>query len=265
MENGKKNSTMIVGIIVLIIAVAAVVIMAIMMKNVISEKELAEQEVSELKADKEILENGISDLQTKIEDLANENNENNDKREINDVTEKQQLTRDELVEIENFLNNHEVNGFISYNIYNKVSEIDLNGVFYNYGSEEEKNRQEISDYLYTLGQNELMTDLGKVTTTKAQEIYKKYTGYDITKDELKNRITNWTYLEKYDAFYHQHGDTNYNIVACKSGYKSSDGKYYITLNYQDDMYEDQKKYDSTNLTLKKKGNVYLFISNVVND
>jgi len=69
-------------------------------------------------------------------------------------------------------------------------------------------------------------------------------------------LENFTYLEEYDAYYYYHGDTNYRMeITFSSGEREGD---IIRLFYDDVFFVDGEKM----LTLREKGDSYLFVSNV---
>ena len=94
------------------------------------------------------------------------------------------------------------------------------------------------------------TDIRKVTTAQAEQRFLEKTGEPLT--NLKSRLS-WVYLEKYDAYYTEGGDTGMVNVVALSGVKNHDGTYVVNINAGDT--------DET-VTLKKSGGNYLFVSNI---
>ena len=201
-------------------------------------------------SDKKIEENETNDLN--IEEGTSENtnqNEYNAHKTIYPL----ELTNGELKEIEEYLNQKENNGFVSpYNNYTKPNEINLNTIFYDAflleGGNNSLSEDELNAYKATGKYGD--TDIRKVTTEEAKKRFFEKTGETLT--NISSRL-NWVYLKQYDAYYTEGGDTGMVDVKCKSGLKNEDGTYEIKIN--------AGNVDET-IKLKKKGNTYLFISNV---
>ena len=174
-----------------------------------------------------------------------------------------ELTADELKDLEKYLNKLEYNGFVSCNLYKNIDEIDIGMVFYNVNKEISQN--EINDYLNGRVQ---ATAITKVTTSEIEEKMYYNTGKKLTDNEIRSRM-DWEYLDKYDAFYLQRGDTSYAEVTCQSGTKTNDGIYKVILKNAVgyDTYNGNakpKEVKDTLLTVKKEGDSYKFISHVIN-
>lgn len=128
---------------------------------------------------------------------------------------KRALTNIELNELEHFFNKDSVNGFIfSENTYTKPIEINLEYVFY-YGAgyKNEVTREEFSEYKKI--SEYYNTDIIKITTEQAKTLYEQHTGEEL--NNLTERLSNWIYLEQYDAYYTEVSDTIYEKVTCESG------------------------------------------------
>lgn len=176
---------------------------------------------------------------------------NNSNQQTKNITA---LSDEEKEKITAFLNDKENNGFVDeMNIYSSIEDCDLNLVFYNSGFTPVKGEEE--DYLKIVGLEEQHTDIFKVTTVEAQKTYFKTTGKHITKEELKNRLSNWIYMEKYDAFYSMHGDTNYDPKEIGSSTVNEMGEYVLGL-------YNANGYKSSTVTLRANGDNYIFISNI---
>lgn len=170
------------------------------------------------------------------------------------------LTSKELLEIEQFLNDKEVNGFISHNIYNNIDGIDLNMVFYNANVKEKLNEQIKNEYLSAINAKEIASNLTVITPNYIKTTYQKYTNAEISNEEIKNRL-NSTYLQKYDVYCDEHSDTNYITVKCTNGKKSND-TYTIYLSYPDGTFYNDRALKTSVLTLKKIEDSYVFVSNI---
>lgn len=132
--------------------------------------------------------------------------------QISSNKKEREMTSDEIERYEEFFNDS-LNGFIvSTNNYEKPSEINLNELFYNTSvggiSEEEiLEYSKVEEYMHW--------DMRKITTEEAKRIYENNTGEELT--NLRDRLNEWVYLEKYDAYYMEAGDTNHEFVKVISG------------------------------------------------
>ena len=260
MSKSKKG---IIGLIVIIIIIVGVFLINKNIKsrqvnnNIESEAEKSSSKIEE--------KNGIIN-ETKEKDLADEvesysNTTNNIKNiidtgintSIDTTTYPKQLNDKELKEIEKYLNLKENNGFVSpYNIYTKPEEINLNVIFYDAFALEGGNTSLSEDELnaYKKAGRFGDTDIRKVTTKEAKERYLEKTGENLT--NISTRL-NWIYLSQYDAYYTEGGDTGMVSVTCLSGVENQDEISVIEIIAGDTKEE---------VTLKKNGNNYLFVSNI---
>lgn len=178
-----------------------------------------------------------------------------------------QVTADELKKIEEMLNTNEVNGFVSRNFFNTVEDIDLELVFreYHYGYDDVHEKELIDEYLMEYDMEELYNGLSVVSSKEIKEIYKKYTGKDISDSEIKSRI-HFYYSPKYDVYCNMHGDTNRQTVKCVNGIKKSDNIYVITIEYETVEFDTNRNkiVPTSTLTLKENGDSYVFMSNIKN-
>lgn len=263
----KKSSKIILTIaIILFIAGAGIGVFFGIQSKQDYDKKIAELEnkiisISEEKSENEISKKNLNETDLNMQNTMN-NVEKNTKKETSSTTDTK-LTLEELSDIEQFLNKVEANGFISHNIYNNIDNINLDEVFYNYNANNRPSDDIINEYLRAENADELVTDLTTVSTDEIKAIYKKYTNNDISNEEIKNRLK-YTYLEKYDTYCFQHGDTNFVPVKCVSGEKKSNDIYTINISYPEwTYYYNQEEVKSTVLTLKKKGSSYIFVSNII--
>lgn len=131
-------------------------------------------------------------------------------------------TSEQLKKYEKDFNTFGINGFIvSTNTYNKPSEIDLEEVFYSgAGFNNEISKEELEEYKKVTKYHE--TDMVKITTKQAEELYYNNTGEKLW--NLRERLKNWTYIEKYDAYYNEVSDTNFESVSCIEGIMNEEHK-----------------------------------------
>ena len=243
----KSSKIIIILLIVLIIAVLGVGGYIVFKMNDKEEKNDNTQ----------VVQNDSNQPKINNESVKNENIRNeNVKSGGSSNTETTTLTSAELKEIETYLNETVNNGFANpYNTYSKPEEIKLDTIFYDsfaVGENNEISEEEMNAYKQKGGDG--TTDLRKVTTKQAEQRFLEKTGEKLT--NLKSRL-NWTYIEKYDAYYTEGGDTGMMNIKCESGTKTSDGKYVIKI--KADAWNDQYVYST--LTMKKSGNNYIFVSN----
>jgi len=139
-------------------------------------------------------------------------NNSNEIAENIDDTYEITYTSEQLGKYEKDFNTPAINGFItSTNIYTKPSEIDLEQVFYNgAGFNNEIPIEELEAYKKLTKYHE--TDIVKITTQQAEKLYYENTGEKL--ENLKERLKSWIYIEKYDAYYHEISDTNFETVSC---------------------------------------------------
>lgn len=186
--------------------------------------------------------------------------ENFQKENVIDTTEpvitKENLTQSEKDYFTNYFNKVENNGFLRSS-YSNSNEIDLALLLYDgIGETSEIPQNEISDFLLKVNMEELQTDLTKLTTSQIKSFLKEKMNYDITNISAK---LNWQYLSKYDAYYHQHGDTAFLMVHCVDGYKTNDDQYVVSFK-EYAGFSSNKKYT---ITLQKQGDNYIVCSNVI--
>jgi hypothetical protein len=169
-----------------------------------------------------------------------------------------QLPQTEIDFFTEYFGMDENNGFLLSN-YDTPEYIDLFEVFYAGAGlmQDTLSDAEILDYLNIIGESELYTDLLKLTTAQLDAFLLKKTGLRL--NEFAFGLP-YLYIEEYDAYYLQRGDTNYNFVECVGGYKTGDGIYVIQLAAAGDY---GQYIESCTVTLKKNGNDYLFLSNSV--
>jgi len=131
-------------------------------------------------------------------------------------------TPEQLIKYEKDFNTFEINGFIvSTNTYNNPSQINLEEVFYNgAGFNNEISKEELEEYKKVTKYHE--TDIVKITTKQAEKLYYNNTGERL--GYLRERLKNWTYIEKYDAYYNEVSDTNFEPVSCIKGIMDEEHK-----------------------------------------
>lgn len=130
--------------------------------------------------------------------------------------------------------------------FEDVRDIDLYALFY-IGIPGES---EVSDEELALLSGTADCPYSRIKTSELEAVLKKYAGISLEETEKKN-IDRMEYLEAYDAYYIQHGDTNHPFPVFTGGYveengqtvllydegccvtlkKTSDGEYKIVKNF----------------------------------
>lgn len=164
-----------------------------------------------------------------------------------------ELTREELKSFTNIINSNENYGFL-LSEYTSPEGIDLNQVFYNgAGIEAEKlSEEEEKTYLNVIGTNQIATDYVRLTTRQIDGFLQEKMG--ITLVDVKVKL-DWTYLEDYDIWISQHGDTNYVSFTCASGKQIEEDMFLLECATEDEYISDCQ------ITLRKTGDAYQFVSN----
>lgn len=129
------------------------------------------------------------------------------------------LTAQELEEWEAYLNGEDNNGFLRSS-YEDVRQADLNEVFYNGAGLEQQPLTEEVRRAYEAQAGEIMTDTVLLTEGQMDAFLLEKTGYGL--EEFENP-PDWTWLEAFDLWMKEHGDTNRMDVVCDSGARRPDG------------------------------------------
>ena len=189
------------------------------------------------------------------------------KTETNQADKKEQesenLSQAELDYFTKYFSDVDNNGFILCNFQSPI-DIDLHTVLYA-GAGCDKNMKSVSSternaYLKAVGQDQVYLDLHRITTKQINDLLQKKV--EITLTQVKKQLS-WTYLKEYDTYYLEQGDTNYCLIKCVSGYKTSDGLY--VLQCENPNKDNVQITNSCEVTLKKVGDSYIFESNVIKD
>lgn len=176
-----------------------------------------------------------------------------------------EITAEEMQYFSEFVQKDHNYGFL-LSVYDTPEDVDLNEVCYNgvgasavsVISEEEKEA-----FKKTVPWGEIETDFFRITTAQLNDFLLEKTGLSY---EQMHDTLNWTYLPEYDAYYDDHGDTNYRIFNCKGGY-TVDEKFYVlrmepgTFGPSEDDYFNGYHQMDYELVLEKCGDTYQFRSN----
>lgn len=228
------------------------------------EKNSTETASTTIKNDDDKEDDSTSNEDNKIESNLNESN--NTETNSNDVDteentqsqsdteESGSLSEEELEKAQAYFNKVENNGFLCSE-YSNTKDISLIQLIYNgAGISEEMTEQERADY-----KEEIYTDITKVPKKALEELTKNKLNIELTSINGYEEFEKNFYSEKYDCYYLQHGDTNYEVVEFVSGEKNDDGTYtFIYDGYSHVTYEESQ----FKLNCYVNDNVYTIISNL---
>ncbi len=169
-----------------------------------------------------------------------------------------QLTPGQRDEIETFLNDKENNGFVAWNTYSCPEEVSLSWALYDgagigVGSWEWTD-EEKQDYMAAAGWEEMYASATRFVRADIEVLLQKKLGISLS--DLTTDI-DMLYIEKYDAYYHAHNDTQYQLIEVENGYIGGDCcvVYYRTRQSESFPYE----YRTVILWITEDG--YQFASN----
>lgn len=134
--------------------------------------------------------------------------------------------------------------------YPDAESIDIYEIFYNFS---ERMTEEEWDALQG-SEIDFGTDFQKLSTGYINDILCAYMNVSL-EETHKNGLDSYLYLERFDAYFGTHGDTNYSPVRVTSGFKDDNGT--VKLRYL--RTEERKEYV---VTLQPHENGYYFVSNV---
>lgn len=192
--------------------------------------------------------------------VSQENQENTESTEMVEPTkaveveEARELSKEELDELTKFVQQSSNYGFL-LSEYDTPEDVELGEVFHNgAGFSEEMTTQEVEAYLKECNQEELYTDCVKVTANNVEALLQKDLGIGLA--DMHTRMDG-VYLEDYDAYYHEAGDTNYISFVCESGQVKGD---IYTVKFVNES-EDVSPVYAVETILKKTAEGYHFLSN----
>jgi len=137
------------------------------------------------------------------------------------------LSASELAEWQEKLDSTEYNGFVTH-MYSEAKYINLDQIFYlGAGIGHQASEEEVQAYLAATGMEELYTDLEAISAPAMEQYLMEHVGLGL--QEFVAPLS-WDYVEEFDSYYFQHGDTNFAVVEVLSG-KEKDGV--ITLEIAD--------------------------------
>lgn len=169
------------------------------------------------------------------------------------------LTAEELQLFDEMIKKNGNYGFL-LSAYDTPADANLNEIFYNGLGENQDmiTEEEEQAYLKAIGESELFTDFNKITTAQLNDFLLEKTG--LSYEQMNTRL-GWTYLPEFDAYYSQHGDTNYRIFNCKEGYTTDEKLFVLRVEPENYGYADGYHEMRYELILEKNGETYQFRSN----
>ncbi len=178
------------------------------------------------------------------------------KKKLKKVEEEYDLTRNELDIIEDNFNTVKYNGFLHCQ-FDDPTELDLNEVFYNgAGIDKEGDRGKIQRaYLKEVGEEEILGDLTVLGRDDIDDFLMSTTGYDYVQMMYP---LDYVYLDKYDVFVLEHGDTNFSNFKAVSGTVQGD---LYTVQYSTVDWDGAVNDDLSEVIFTADGDDYCFKSN----
>lgn len=137
------------------------------------------------------------------------------------------LTQEDMAFFTDFMNSTENNGFLQSE-YDTPTDAVLEEVFYNGAgvSTHSLTAEEEAAYEEKIGWG-IETDVERLTTEELDRFLLKKTGYSYAE---MNAPLKWVYLEQFDAYVSDHGDTNWREYRCLGGRIQGDfTKFIISL------------------------------------
>ncbi len=177
---------------------------------------------------------------------------------LTEVSYPRELTQQELQDMTEWIRQNDNYGFL-LSAYERPQEILWDEVFYNGAGLEMTalSEQERQKYLESNSQEEIYTDVNRLTKAQIEEFVLKKTG--VSYEEMEKPLS-WVCLPEEEICIMEHGDTNYMYYTCVGG-QQTDGEQYVLKCVPGDGEEEQSYYTPCELTLKKSGEGYLFCAN----
>lgn len=171
-----------------------------------------------------------------------------------------ELSSSEISDFQKAFGEYDNYGFLLSD-YDDVRDADLYQVFYTgAGMSEPENSDEIIDaYLASISETELFCDCTILTAQQLDDFLLSKTGYTLS--EMGNSFS-WQYVEAYDAYVHQHGDTNYMSATCTGGRAIGNDLYEIDYSFDGGIYDDDGNlFSGGTVTVNTSGVTLQFVSN----
>lgn len=203
-----------------------------------------------------------TDIEKQGEGTAENTEDTAENAEAKEGGTERSLTEEELQQFSDYVSQNENYGFL-LSVYDTPADIVLDELFYSgAGMDTERvDDEEIAAYLKETGDEELYTDLTRLTGLQTDTFLQEKTGLSYNQ---MNRPLTWIYLPKYDAYYWEHGDTNYQSFRCIAGSTEDEENFTLEVvpeaGYEG---EDQSGYHIIpyETTVRKNATGYQFVSN----
>ena len=173
-----------------------------------------------------------------------------------------ELSQSEISDFQNAFGSDENYGFL-LSAYDDVRDADLYQVLYTgAGMSGPDNAEEIiAAYLTAIGETELFTDCTILTSQQIDDFLLSKTGYTLS--EMSDSLS-WEYVSEYDAYVHQHGDTNYITASCTGGRALGQDLYEIDYEFDGGIYDnDSNFFSGGTVTVNTSGVALQFVSNIL--
>lgn len=203
-----------------------------------------------------------TDIEKQGEGTAENTEDTAENAEAKEGGTERSLTEEELQQFSDYVSQNENYGFL-LSVYDTPADIVLDELFYSgAGMDTERvDDEEIAAYLKETGDEELYTDLTRLTGLQIDTFLQEKTG--LSYSQMNHPLT-WIYLPKYDAYYWEHGDTNYQSFRCIAGSTEDEENFTLEVvpeaGYEG---EDQSGYHIIpyETTVRKNATGYQFVSN----
>ena len=166
------------------------------------------------------------------------------------VPEEEEQAIEELNLFTEFVNQAENNGFL-LSQYDQVSGADLNEILYNGAGMESQPLSEEERKAYEAAASPVETDITRLTTAQIETFLQRKAG--IGMEDMAGEL-DWVYLEDFDSYVFQHGDTNFCTFVCTGGTRAGE-VYELRFKAGEDYVSDCVT------TLRKNDDGYRFVSN----
>ena len=203
-----------------------------------------------------------TDIEKQGEGTAENTEDTAENAEAKEGGTERSLTEEELQQFSDYVSQNENYGFL-LSVYDTPADIVLDELFYSgAGMDTERvDDEEIAAYLKETGDEELYTDLTRLTGLQIDTFLQEKVGLSYNQ---MNRPLTWIYLPKYDAYYWEHDDTNYQSFRCIAGSTEDEENFTLEVvpeaGYEG---EDQSGYHIIpyETTVRKNATGYQFVSN----
>lgn len=221
------------------------------------EKNSTETVSSEKSKDEENTSKETKTSEDNSNQAKNDTNSEKNTENKSDDKESKTVSKELLQKTQDYFNKGENNGFLCSE-YSSVKEISLFSLVYGgAGISESMSEQEREDY-----EDEIYTDISKISRKALEELTKRKLNIELTSINDYEEFKKDYYSEKYDCYYIQHGDTNYQQVEFLSGEKNDDDTYTFIYNGYSHTTFTQQEFK---LKCYIDNDVYVIISNLPNN